>query len=53
MWNAQKRPAQTGLGEEIMSKANDILIRGNDYEFTLEMAGTYEDTPIRYEPGVL
>ena len=36
-----------------MSKANDILIRGNDYEFTLEMAGTYEDTPIRYEPGVL
>ena len=33
--------------------ADSILIRGNDYEFTLEMDGTYADTPIRYEPGVL
>ena len=33
--------------------ADSILVRGNDYEFTLEMDGTYADTPIRYEPGVL
>lgn len=33
--------------------AYSILLRGNDYEFTLEMDGTYGDVPIRYEPGVL
>jgi len=33
--------------------ANSILIRGNDYEFTLEMAGSYAGVPIEYEPGVL
>lgn len=33
--------------------ATDILIRGNDYEFTLEMDGTYANVPIRYEPGDL
>ncbi|MBO6783611.1 MAG: hypothetical protein JJ899_10130, partial [Alphaproteobacteria bacterium] len=32
---------------------DSILVRGNDYEFTLEMAGTYAGTEIRYEPGVL
>ena len=36
-----------------MAAANDILVRGNDYEFTLEMDGTYNNVPIRYEPGVL
>lgn len=36
-----------------MAATDDILVRGNDYEFTLEMAGTFADTPIRYEPGVL
>lgn len=36
-----------------MASSNDILVRGNDYEFTLEMSGNYHDTPIRYEPGVL
>ncbi|MBS28935.1 MAG: hypothetical protein CL566_08455 [Alphaproteobacteria bacterium] len=36
-----------------MPDSNDILVQGNDYEFTLEMSGTYHDTPIRYEPGVL
>jgi len=33
--------------------ADSILVRGNDYEFTLQMAGTYADTRIEYEPGVL
>ena len=33
--------------------ANDILLRGNDYEFTLEMDGTFNGVPVRYEPGVL
>jgi len=33
--------------------ADSILVRGNDYEFTLQMAGTYAGTRIDYEPGVL
>ena len=48
--------AETGtdrLGKDVMTSANDILVGGNDYEFTLEMTGTYDGVPIRYEPGVL
>ncbi len=33
--------------------ADSILVRGNDYEFTLQMAGTYAGIRINYEPGVL
>jgi 4,5-dihydroxyphthalate decarboxylase len=36
-----------------MAATDGILVRGNDYEFTLEMAGTYAGTDIRYEPGIL
>ena len=32
--------------------ADSILVRGNDYEFTLEMDGTYSDTVSRTQQGV-